>query len=120
MANFEYSIARRANFTNAFLANAKLSQVDFSESQFERAFMEDADLTGSSFDNADLSRAILRGVNATNADFSKANLTKAFLIETDFSKALNLTQAQLDSALGHKETTKIPPNLAYPEHWSAE
>jgi uncharacterized protein YjbI with pentapeptide repeats len=47
-----------------------------------------------------------------------ANLRDADFQRIDLSTAIGLTQEQLDSAVGDKDT-KIPEGLTRPPHWSS-
>ena len=70
-----------------------------------------ANLRGAYFIAADLQDADLRFADLIGADFRDTNLKGADLTHTLF-----LTQAQLNAALG-SSSTKLPPALAYPDHW---
>ncbi|WP_308199780.1 pentapeptide repeat-containing protein [Herbiconiux aconitum] len=71
-----------------------------------------ADLRGAYLIAADLRRADLAGVDLLGADLRDARLEGA-----DLSRALFLTQAQLDAARGD-DTTVLPAALTRPRHWS--
>lgn len=62
---------------------------------------------------ADLRNADLRGVDFIGADLRDTNLEGA-----DLSESLYLTQMQINSAKGNKET-KLPPYLNQPSHWAS-
>ena len=64
------------------------------------------------YDKADLTGAKLDGAVLTGADLSGPDLTGA-----DLRRAIGLTQAQVDSAKGNKDT-KLPKGLVRPEHWA--
>jgi uncharacterized protein YjbI with pentapeptide repeats len=91
-----------------------------------------ADLTGAKLDGAVLTGADLSGVkphgewhrgadltgaDLTGADLTGADLTGAVLTGADLRRANGLTQAQVDSAKGNKDT-KLPKGLVRPEHWA--
>lgn len=85
-----------------------------------------ADLIGKSLVGADLRGVCLRGALAVGADLRGADLRGADLLGTDvrgadlggadLSGALFLTQAQLVSANGDRET-RLPPDRERPGHW---
>lgn len=92
-----------------------------------RTYGRGADLIGANLKGADLRAANLRGAYLIAANLRNADLRKADLIGVDFrdadlrgadlSGSLYLSQAQINSALGDA-TTRIPPTLTRPAHWS--
>ena len=86
-----------------------------------------ADLMGSRLRGADLRGADLRGAYLIGADLRGADLRGADLLGTDFRGAdlqgadlrgaLFLTAPQLTAASG-AATTRLPPDLPHPAHWS--
>lgn len=90
-----------------------------------------ADLSGASFIGADLSgadlrKAILIGTDFLDAELSKVNVRSEYFANgindftlvsfTNLSDTVNLTQSQLNSMNGDKDT-RIPDGLERPEHW---
>ncbi len=75
-----------------------------------------ADLRGAQLSEAVLIKANLSVVNLSGADLSRADLTEADLRGADLREALNLTQVQVDSAKGNRET-RLPTGLRIPERW---
>jgi len=71
------------------------------------------DLRGAYLIAANLQQADLRGVDFIGADLRDANLRGA-----DLSIAMFLTQMQINSAQGDKQT-KLPSHLKHPTHWLA-
>jgi uncharacterized protein YjbI with pentapeptide repeats len=71
-----------------------------------------ADLAGGNLRGADLRGASLRGACLIGADLRAADLSGA-----DLTGSLFLTQAQLDAAMGDRDT-QLPPSLTRPGHWS--
>ena len=69
------------------------------------------DLQGANLSGADLSRAFLEKAQLRWAYLSEANLSGAILI-----MAHDLTQQQIDEAIGNSETN-LPHNLHMPESW---
>jgi uncharacterized protein YjbI with pentapeptide repeats len=70
-----------------------------------------ADLRGAYLIAADLRRSDLAGVDLLGADLRDARLEGA-----DLSRALFLTQPQVDAAQGDAATV-LPPALRRPRHW---
>jgi len=84
---------------------------------YDKADLTGAKLDGAVLTGADLSGVDLSGVDLSGVDFSGANLSGANLSRADLSRAKGLTQAQVDSAKGNKDT-KLPKGLVRPEHWA--
>lgn len=86
-----------------------------------------ADLIGAKLKGADLRYSSLRGAYLIAADLRGADLRTADLIGADFRDAdlrganlvdsLFLTQFQVNAAKGDT-STKLPPTLTRPEHWT--
>ncbi|MEV4263596.1 pentapeptide repeat-containing protein [Kribbella sp. NPDC049584] len=86
-----------------------------------------ADLIGAKLRGADLRKANLRGAYLIAADLCAADLRQADLIgadlrdadlrRADLTGALFLTQSQINAARGD-DTTKLPPAVVRPAHWS--
>ncbi|WP_439145504.1 pentapeptide repeat-containing protein [Streptomyces virginiae] len=86
-----------------------------------------ADLMGARLSGADLRGANLRGAYLIAADLTRADLRTADLIGADLRdtdlrgadlrEAVFLTQPQLNAAQGDP-TTRIPPTLTRPTHWT--
>jgi uncharacterized protein YjbI with pentapeptide repeats len=91
------------------------------------AELRGADLIGKDFQAADLRGANLRGAYLVGTDLRGADLRTADVIGADFrgsdlrgadlTTSLFLVQPQLDAAKGDR-TTKVPPSLALPSHWT--
>ena len=78
---------------------------------FAGADLTDARLDGANLVNADLSNAALARTDLTGAKLTGARLDGANLLE-----ARNLTQRQLDDAMGDA-MTELPPHLTRPAFW---
>ena len=63
-----------------------------------------------------LQRAALGEANLAGASFKRAYIYWARLEGVDLSKALDLTQAQIDMACGNAQT-KLPAGLTMPSQW---
>lgn len=75
------------------------------------ADLSDARLEGANLNGADLSEALLERANFAGAKLGGANLSAASLVE-----ARNLTQDQIDEALGDSLTV-LPEHLSRPAGW---
>lgn len=75
-------------------------------------------LCGVDLRGACLIAADLRGSDLAGADLLGADLRDARLDGADLSRALYLTQPQLNAAVGSRETL-LPLDLAMPSHWSS-
>jgi hypothetical protein len=95
---------RFATLTGADLAGANLAGAD----------LTDARLDGANLANADLSNAALARTDLSGARLAGARLDGANLLE-----ARNLTQGQLDDAMGDA-LTELPPHLTRPGFWLEE
>lgn len=73
-------------------------------------------LCGAELRGAYLIAADLRGSDLAGADLLGADLRDARLDGADLSRALHLTQPQVNAAIGDGETL-LPPDLAVPPHW---
>jgi hypothetical protein len=107
--NFSFTRLRRASLRFATLTGANLEMADLSE-----ADLSDARLDGANLSGADLSEARLDRADFAGAKFGGVNLAAASLLE-----ARNLTQAQIDEALGDA-LTLLPPHLVRPEGWGGD
>jgi hypothetical protein len=104
--NFSFTRLRHASLRFATLTGANLEMADLSD-----ADLSDARLDGANLSGADLSEALLDRANFASARLSGANLSGANLAE-----ARNLTQAQIDEALGDPLTV-LPEHLVRPAAW---
>ncbi|MGW6948891.1 pentapeptide repeat-containing protein [Streptomyces xanthophaeus] len=93
---------RKKNHRGADLMGARLAGAN----------LRGANLRGAYLIAADLSRADLRTADLIGADLRDANLRGA-----DLRNAVFLTQPQLNAAQGNP-TTRIPPTLTHPTHWT--
>ena len=115
-ANLGRADLARAHFYRADLSKAFLAGANLGRASHERATLKGAILNG-----ADLSEADLSSANFSDAEFKGANLRGAEFDEAVFSGAnlsfaRGLTQAQINSVYGDKDT-KIPEGLTRPAHW---
>jgi Pentapeptide repeats (8 copies) len=104
--NFSFARLRHASLRFATLTGASLEMADLSGADLSDARLEGANLSG-----ADLSEALLDRADFSGARFGNVNLSGASLLD-----ARNLTQAQIDEALGDPLTV-LPPHIARPAGW---
>lgn len=104
-------------------AGARLRQADLSLSVMNRAAFTGADLrdveaygavfTGASFARANLANASFVGTFLQGADFRGSNLQGTNFSGADMTRAVGLSQAQLDRACGD-QATLLPRGLRIP------
>ena len=92
---------------------AYLLGVNLNGANLRGADLRNVSLTHAELFLADLSAANLRGADLTDAILRGAVLTDADLTDADLSGALYLTQEQLNTACGDKDT-KLPDGLTIP------
>jgi len=97
---------RRAQLRFATLSGANLAGADLAG-----ADLTDARLDGANLANADLSNSALARTDLAGTKLAGARLNGANLLE-----ARNLTQIQLDDAMGDA-MTELPPHLTKPGFW---
>ena len=92
--------------------------IKFHHADLKNASFKQANLAGSKveFMNADLSYADFTGARITTGNFSNAKLNGTILKGVNLSRAKNLTQAQINHAIGDS-TTKLPSGLHAPASW---
>ncbi len=105
--NLSSSRLRHASLRFSTLTGADLSMAD----------LWDADLSDARLDRANLSGADLTEALVERADFAGATLTGANLSSAKLLEVRNLTQAQIDEALGDAFTV-LPPDLTRPAAWT--
>lgn len=101
-----------ARMRRAHLRFATLSCATLSGANLCSADLTDARLDGANLANADLSNALLARTDLAGANLAGTRLDGANLLE-----ALNLTQDQLDDAVGDA-LTELPPHLTRPAFWT--
>jgi hypothetical protein len=100
-----------ARLRRAQLRFATLSGADLTDANLCGADLTDARVRWRQSHHADLSNAVLARTDLAGAKLSGAGLGGANLLE-----ARNLTQGQLDDALGDA-LTELPPHLTRPAFW---
>lgn len=103
----------RANMAGVLLNNAKAVNASFVYTNFSGARLDNADFSGANFSNAWLNWTWFAGAKLDGANFAGAKMPGAQLYNTDMSKAVGLTQDQIDKACGDA-STKMPPGLRVP------
>ncbi|MEN1987639.1 pentapeptide repeat-containing protein [Paenibacillus hubeiensis] len=83
---------------------------------FLGAKLKGADLRGTSFRGAIMIAADLRNADMRRTDLIGADLRDADLSHADLRESIFLTQSQINSAKGSRET-KLPTHLKHPEYW---
>jgi uncharacterized protein YjbI with pentapeptide repeats len=101
---------QNADLTNTCVKQGNVQGAKFDGARLVLMCMSYADFSGASFRNADLSGANLAHAKVDNADFTGADLSITSIKGTDLSRAIGLTQSQLDNACGDIET-KVPAGL---------
>ena len=101
----------------ARLRKASLRFSSLTAANLEGADLSDADLGGARLDGANFTRADLSRATLDRADFAGACLVEANLCGTQLIEARNLTQEQINSALGDAYT-RLPPHLTRPHAWA--
>ncbi len=142
--DFSHAVLEYVDLSNADLSHTNLSNANLLEANLHgigsyelnlssanlwganlsKAVLTDADVTNATFIVADFSGADLYcvdffGANLVGANFSKAILRNTFLSGVDLTKVRNLTQEQIDSAVGDAKT-KLPEGLIHPESWKKD
>ncbi len=125
LSGLELSVGLR-QFGPAQGGPVNLSDADLGGAALEQATLIGASLAGASLIAADLSHARLEGADLGGANLAQANLDEADLKDAwlggatlssaQLGRARNLTQAQLEGAVGD-EHTALPPDLAPPAGW---
>jgi uncharacterized protein YjbI with pentapeptide repeats len=120
--------AHRADVNAHLLRTSELVRAEVhNPGKRARSLGRGANLIGATLRGADLRAANLRGAYLIAADLRDADLRVADLIGADFRDAdlsgadlresIFLTQSQLGAAKGDN-STKLPPSLTRPSHWS--
>lgn len=109
------------DLSNANLARADLSDMNFARANFTGANLLEADLSKSNFENAKFKRANLTGVDGTralfgNAVFEEVDLTETKLKETEFVGAIfigsSLSEKQR-AVISNQRFSEYPSVAAY-------
>jgi hypothetical protein len=102
-----------ANLAGAQLNNAKAVKASFVFTNFSGSRLDGADLSGANLANAWLNWTWFAGAKLDGTNFAGARMPGAQLYGADLSKAVGLTQTQIDQACGDA-STKLPPGLRVP------
>ena len=106
------------NFSFARLRHASLRFASLTGANFEMADLSDADLSDARLDGANLRGAELSDARLDRADFAGAQFGGVNLAGASLLEARNLTQAQIDEALGDP-LTLLPPHIERPAGWGS-
>jgi hypothetical protein len=101
----------------ARMRNASLRFAGLTAASLEEADLSDADLVGARLDGASLRGTDLSRANLDRVDLGGADLAGANICGTQLREARNLTQEQLDAALGDAYTL-LPQHLVKPHAWA--
>jgi hypothetical protein len=104
-----------AHLKSAVLAGADLRGASLAGAHLQHAIVEDADLRGANLWGADLRHVYF----FADTLLQDAVLNEADLRAADLSRATELTQEQLDNALGDSQTV-VPHGLRRPALWALE
>lgn len=99
-----------ADLTNQCVKQGNIKGADFDGARAVLMCMSFADFRGATFRGADLAGANLAHAILDGADLTGADLTITSIKGTDLSRAIGLTQRQLDEACGDVDT-KPPAGL---------
>jgi len=135
-ANLADTDLRGANLFHAYFQGADLENAVFDNTYISRAFFDiwhdkyaqcqgartrtylmnasfkGATFNGADFSNAYLMRAKFDGAKLDYVDFDHADLSGASFKGADLTRAVNITQAQIDAAC-LDDKTKLPPLLSF-------
>lgn len=104
------------NLRGAMLFKADLSEATLIEADLREAELVETNLRNARLNHANLSRANLTDAVLSGADLDGARFDGANLAGADLAAALNLTQAQVDRAIGDP-TTNLPAAMKMPAAW---
>lgn len=115
-ANLEGANLTRANLTGTRLHRSNLRGASFAGAEMVGTILMEADLRPRRGKVAD-SKLTKYGYLFDGTNLDGAILWKADLRGSNLSKARGLTQEQIERAVGHPQTTKLPKDLTAPRHW---
>ena len=120
-SNFSKSRLIGADLTKAELARSNFAGADFSganlsKAEFQRASLEGAVLLRANLTGADLARAKLSGAKLANARMAQVRMFRTRVEGADLSATVGLTQVQVDSACGDKQTI-LPKGIKTSSSW---
>jgi hypothetical protein len=107
----------RVNLQGAYLHEANLGEAYLNEAHLEGAYLTDTNLREAYLDGAHLEGAYLNDAHLERATLDGTHLGEAHLVRAHLKEARDLTQEQINSAIGERETT-LPDDLVRPGAWS--
>ncbi len=121
LSNLSVARMRGTDLSRAIMHGTRLLHADFRDANLVDANLTETDLTNANLadanlTNANLSNANLMSVNLKGAQCKGIAITGANVHDADLRVVKNLTQEQIDEAVGN-ERTKLPPNLTRPPAW---
>jgi len=115
--NLQGANLQRTNMASAEIPRAQLQEANLQQAYLGVANLREAKLQGAELQSTDLFQVDLQGAALAGTNLQGANLREANLIGVDLSKAIGLTQAQLEVASGDQKT-QVPDYLAQPKAWN--
>jgi hypothetical protein len=116
------------NMEGQYLGRVNLSRISLSGALLRGCNFKDATLFGTefygaladyaNFSEANCFRASFRETRLDNTNFEDTNFYLADLRETDLSKAIGLTQEQLEKASAGTRGLPLPEGLKAPKRWT--
>ncbi|ACB52241.1 rfrA family pentapeptide repeat [Crocosphaera subtropica ATCC 51142] len=104
------------NFRNAFFAKSKLVGIRWGNVNLAKAILVYSNLASASFYECVFTEINLENANLNGIDLKEINLKCVNLKGVNLKLCFNLTQQQIESAIGD-ETTILPEHLEMPENW---
>ncbi len=108
--------AYAADFTEANLGGADLTAADLNNAHLRGAELQQTNLTGTHLNNAHLQGAQLQQAALTETQLDGADFREVDLSGTDLTNARDVTQQQINSAIGDSRT-RLPKNMHAPDSW---
>jgi uncharacterized protein YjbI with pentapeptide repeats len=115
-AHLERAVLTNAVLRGAYLNGANLDRAVLSGAILRSAVLIDTILTNAVLRSADLEHAVLTNAVLIAAVLRSATLRDAYLRGTNLRGAKEVTQEQIDSAIGNA-TTRLPTGIVMPESW---
>ena len=115
-ANLSRAYLNRAKLAQAILVNSDLTYASLVNADMRLADLRGARIKGANLSFADMGSADLSGANLEGSGLTQTNLDGANLRGANLKGVVDLTQEQLNSAIGDRKT-ELPPPLRIPSTW---